>query len=149
MSGRNTGQQWKDKTDNFPANCETPMTGSSPNNHQDARSDYSIEPLEGGQRALLIGLLKTPTSGIRSYASVLLSHIFCDIFPTLRILSPSYGFPKHDPMSNLYNTTGLLEPFFQYDCIMVTFNCHFDRIQHHHGNKPQGHFVRYFLNQVN
>lgn len=27
MSGRITGQQWKDKADNFPANSETPMTG--------------------------------------------------------------------------------------------------------------------------
>lgn len=95
---------------------------------EDARNDYSIKPFEEGQRALQLDWLKTPTSKTGSYASVLLSHIFCDIFPTLRILSPCYGFPKHGPMSHLYNTTSLLDPFFQYDCIMVTFNCHFARI---------------------
>lgn len=122
MSGRNTRQQWKDKADNFPANCETPMTGVT--TIRNARGDYSIEPLEEGQRALLCD--STYRTG--SYASVLLGHIFCDIFPMLRILSPCYGFPKHDPMSIFYNTNCLLDPFFQYDCIMVTFNCHFDRI---------------------
>lgn len=79
MSGRNTRQQWKDKADNFPANCETPMTDVT--TIRNARGDYSIGPLEEGQRALLCD----STSRTRSYASVPLGHIFCDIFPTLRI----------------------------------------------------------------